>query len=193
MGDEEMKKSRFTEELDSVLSQTMLPESVSVLMETNNDWISVELDRLANQKIRHELIEIHRIPIARQGSLRNLGAQTAAMPWVAFPDGGDVWKPKRLERQLQAPSQDENVKFVAADFEFFDIESRPFAYSNESCSTPSEWLVRRDVLLAAPFYPTAVEGDDYDWLGKTKHMVNGLRVPDILVSYRIRHEFGAGV
>ena len=175
-----------TEALDSVLNQTMLPESVLVLVETNNDWISVELDRLVNQKLRHKLIEVHRIPIARLGAVRNLGTQKATTPWVAFLDGDDVWKPKRLERQLQAASHHENVSFVAADFEFVDIESRPFAYSNGSYPTPSAWLVRGDVLLAAPFHPTAVEGEDYDWLRKTKNTVNRLRVPEVLVSYRIR-------
>ena len=58
----------------------MLPERVEDPLEKSNDLIGVELDRLANLKLCHELIEAHSIPLVRLALVRNLGIQKAATP-----------------------------------------------------------------------------------------------------------------
>jgi glycosyltransferase involved in cell wall biosynthesis len=126
------------------------------------------------------------MPLARLGAVRNAGVQLADSRWVGFLDGDDVWHPRRLELQKLAIVTNPEAKFIGADYVFIDAEGRAFAYSNGSTPAPSSWLVDRQLMLEHPFDPSLTVGEDYFWLRQTKGVCIRVRVPQVLISYRIR-------
>jgi glycosyltransferase involved in cell wall biosynthesis len=174
------------EALSSILTQTVLPDIVVLLVEQNNSWIEADMADSPHRSIAERLVQIHRIPMARLGAVRNAGVQRARTKWVAYLDGDDIWRPQRLERQLEAARDHPQASFVGGDYIFIDPTGRPFAFSNGSYPTPSSWLVERELMERHPFDPNAAMGEDYFWLKETKPVCVRIRVPEILVGYRIR-------
>lgn len=172
--------------LASIFSQTLLPDAVVVMAEDRNDWL--ESDILAQSYEANLLarMRIHRVPLARLGAVRNAGAAVADTRWVGFLDGDDVWHPRRLELQIQAAAANPEARFIGGDLEFIDPSGRVFAYANGTNPTPSSWLVDRQLLLEHPFDPTLAVGEDYFWLRDTKSNCVRIRVPRVIVGYRVR-------
>ena len=117
------------EALSSILTQTVLPDAVVLLVELGNSWIEADIAASPERRLAERLVQIHRIPLARLGAVRNAGVERARTKWVAYLDGDDVWKPRRLERQIEASGRHPEASFVAADFVFIDAKSRPFAFA----------------------------------------------------------------
>lgn len=174
------------EALNSILAQTLLPDAIVLLVELSNTWIEAEIAASPRRAIAERLVQVHRIPMARLGAVRNAGVQRARTKWVAYLDGDDVWKPRRLERQLEAAGRHPGASFIGADFVFIDARGRPFGYANGTNPTPSSWLVDRELMLRYPFDPELQMGEDYFWLKATRAESVRVRVPEILVGYRIR-------
>lgn len=174
------------EALGSILAQTVLPEKVVLLVERQNAWIENEIEACPHGPEAKRLIEVHRIPMARLGAVRNAGVQRSTTRWVAYLDGDDVWKPRRLERQLQAAERNPAASFIGGDFVFIDARSRPFAFANGSTPTPSSWLVERELMQRYPFDGDLPMGEDHFWFKATRHSCVRIRVAEILVGYRIR-------
>lgn len=174
------------EALNSILRQTVLPDAIVLLVESANAWIDAELRGIGNSSLLEKLVTIHRIPMARLGAVRNAGVQRASTRWVAYLDGDDVWAAHRLETQLRASRRHPTAKFIAGDFVFINALGRPFGFSNGTNPTPSSWLVDRELMLAHPFDPHLSIGEDYFWLKSTKHLCERVRVPQVVVGYRIR-------
>lgn len=174
------------EALNSILMQTTLPDAVVLLVELGNAWIEAEIQASPHRTLAERLVQVHRIPMARLGAVRNAGVQRARTKWVAYLDGDDVWRPNRLKKQLEAAGRAPEASFIGGDFVFIDSKSRPFAYANGSNPTPSSWLVDRQLMLRYPFDPELAMGEDYFWLKATRAESVRFRVPDVLVGYRIR-------
>lgn len=172
--------------LRSILDQTVLPERVVIMAETGNAWLEADIAAAGLQERSAGLVQIHRIPLARLGAVRNAGASLAETPWLAFLDGDDEWRRDRLAAQLQAVARQPHVEFVAGDYVFINAAGRPFAFSNGSNPTPSAWMVRRDLMLEVPFDPVAPLGEDFLWLKATEERRTRVRIPRVLVGYRIR-------
>jgi glycosyltransferase involved in cell wall biosynthesis len=174
------------EALGSILAQTVLPEKIVLLVERQNAWIENEIQACPQVPQAKRLIQVHRIPMARLGAVRNAGVQRSSTRWVAYLDGDDVWKPRRLERQLEAAERNPTARFIGGDFVFIDARSRPFAFANGSTPTPSSWLVERELMERHPFDGELTMGEDHFWFNATRHACLRIRVPEILVGYRIR-------
>jgi glycosyltransferase involved in cell wall biosynthesis len=174
------------EALGSILAQTVPPEKIVLLVERQNAWIEKEIEACPQAPAAKRLIEVHRIPMARLGAVRNAGVQRSSTRWVAYLDGDDVWKPRRLERQLQAAERNPTASFIGGDFVFIDASSRPFAFANGSTPTPSSWLVERELMERHPFDGELTMGEDHFWLKATRMTCVRIRVPEIVVGYRIR-------
>ena len=78
------------EALRSVLTQTVLPDAVILLVELGNAWIEADIAASPERVLAERLVQIHRIPMARLGAVRNAGVQRARTRWVAYLDGDDV-------------------------------------------------------------------------------------------------------
>jgi glycosyltransferase involved in cell wall biosynthesis len=172
--------------LASILSQTVLPDAVILMIETGNSWMESDIDASGFPESAAGRIQIHRMPLARLGAVRNAGTRLAATRWVAYLDGDDMWKPRRIEWQLEAASARPNARFIGGDFVFIDSADRPFAFSNGSTPTPSSWLVDREMMLNMPFDPDLKVGEDYFWLKATRTISERVRVSKVVTGYRIR-------
>lgn len=175
----------FGSALGSVLRKTMLPKQIIVLVCEGNTWAVREIEALSNKGLETELVHLHPIQMALLGSVRNTGVGLATTGWVTFLDGDDVWMPEKLERQMSI-TNDKTVDFVGTDFVFITAEDKIFGYSNGSTPTPSSWMVRTKVMKRFPFDPKNKIGEDHIWLMETKPHVKRVRVPRVLVQYRIR-------
>jgi hypothetical protein len=172
--------------LASILFQTVLPDAVVLMIEDGNSWIEPDIRASGFPKSLASRIHIHRMPLARLGAVRNAGTRLASTRWVAYLDGDDVWKPRRIEWQLAAASMHPNARFIGGDFVFIDSADRPFAFSNGSTPTPSSWLVDRELMLQVPFDPELALGEDYFWLQATRETCERVRVAQVVTGYRIR-------
>ena len=174
------------EALDSVLNQSVKPDAVIIHVELGNTWIEHDLQTSAHPAEVARLVQVHRIPMARLGAVRNIGTEKAKTTWVAFMDGDDVWEPNKLELQLEAARQHPDANFVGADLVFIDERGKRFGFANGTNPTPSSWMVRRELMRQYPFDPDNKQGEDYFWLIATRPVSKRVRVPEVLVRYRIR-------
>lgn len=172
--------------LASILGQTVPPDAIVLMIETGNSWMDTDIRASGFPKAQAGRIAIHRMPLARLGAVRNAGTRLARTRWVAYLDGDDLWKPRRLEWQLAAADANPTARFIGGDFVFIDSADRPFAFSNGSTPTPSSWLVNRDLMLQVPFDPELKMGEDYFWLRATHGICVRVRVPRVVTGYRIR-------
>jgi glycosyltransferase involved in cell wall biosynthesis len=174
------------EALRSILDQTVPPERTVVLVQETNTWIDEELAAAGLAGLVPEKVLVHRMPLARLGAVRNTGVQLAATRWVAFLDGDDFWLPHRLEVQLAAARAHPEVEFISGDLVFVNLHGERFAYTNGSNPSPVAWLVTRRLMLEYPFDGEAKLGEDYLWLKSTHGKHPRLRVPEVVMCYRIR-------
>ena len=172
--------------LASILGQTVLPDAIVLMVEAGNSWMDADIRASGFPEAQTRRIAIHRMPLARLGAVRNAGTCLARTRWVAYLDGDDLWKPRRLEWQLAAARAQPTARFIGGDFVFIDSVDRPFAFSNGSTPTPSSWLVDRELMLLVPFDPELRMGEDYFWLRATHGTCVRVRVPQIVTGYRIR-------
>lgn len=174
------------EAVDSVLAQTVVPHELILCVAEGNSWITEELARSAHPVACEKLVKLHRMPMALVGAVRNAGIKKASTSWVAFLDSDDAWDSRKLEKQLQAAYENPDASFIGTDYVFIDAQGRSFGFADGSNPTPSSWMVRRDLMLAHPFDPEAKQGEDYFWLVDTYKVSQRVRVPEVLVHYRIR-------
>lgn len=87
--------SLLEETLDSALSQTTPAHEVIVIDDGSTDE-SPEIARKFGERVR--LVQQEN---AGESVARNRGFELASGEWLAFLDADDVWKPTKLERQLE--------------------------------------------------------------------------------------------
>jgi len=175
-----------TTSLHSILNQSVLPDRIIVMAESANSWLESDIASAGLASRCEKLVEVHRIPMEPAGAVRNAGISLARTRWVAFLDGDDEWRPDRLAAQLRVVSENPSVEFVAGDYVFINAAGQPFAFSNGSFPTPSAWMVSRELMLEVPFDPASQGGEDHLWLKATLARKSRVRIPRVLVGYRIR-------
>lgn len=116
------------ETLKSVVSQTVMPAEVVVVDDgsTDNTPMVVREFEGAGPKI----VFVARPHSNRRGPLRNAGVAASSSPFVAFLDSDDLWKPERLEVQLEEWSRSPEAGFAFCNAVLF----------NEEGVTSSPWL-----------------------------------------------------
>jgi glycosyltransferase involved in cell wall biosynthesis len=100
------RKKELNELLDSIYSQTILPNEVLVV----TDGVAPELKGL---KFDITLIESNKI--GRPGPLRNEGIQKSNYDLIFLSDDDDIWHPQKAEFQINAIINDENVGICFTD------------------------------------------------------------------------------
>lgn len=95
--------------IDSVLQQTRKADEIIVIDDGSGDKTSTE--------IASRYPQIRLLQQSNQGvsSARNAGIRQASFEWIALLDSDDEWLPNKLEKQIEALTDNADFKFVHAD------------------------------------------------------------------------------
>ncbi len=167
----------LTETLQSVRNQTVLCETIVVVLESNA-WIDEVSEALPG-------LRVVRRPPGWAGAARNSGVEAATTEFIAFLDGDDVWLPTKTEKQV-ALMKSGHRDFVGVDHMLTREEGQVYAYGLAlHLPMPSAWMVRRDTMISHPFDPD-VRTEDVAWWLSTWNLVRKYRLPEPLIKYRVR-------
>ncbi len=102
--------------VSSVLEQTLCDFELVVLDDGSSDGTPAAVRRVSDQRIR--LVELpHSGHLSR---LRNLGIERARGRFVAFLDSDDLWRPDKLQRQVEALARHPQAGWSLCGYEVFD-------------------------------------------------------------------------
>lgn len=185
----------LVEALQSIERQTSPPEEIVVVMDGSTVDVSAAL---AATGARARVV---RRPRGGPGAARNTGCAAATGTLFAFLDSDDLWRPEKLERQLDALREDPGLDFVFTGIEqFFSPELHRggvptrFAAAERSGRMLSAMVVRAVAFWrVGGFREDVVFGELLDWCGRAADL--GLRwatLDTVLVRRRV-HEQNAGV
>ncbi len=185
--------------VESVLEQTYRPVEVIVV---DNGSTDASLEVLAAYADRCRIL-----PQADLGQSagRNRGIREARGELIAFLDADDVWRPEKLERQMECLARDPEVALVYCSLEIVDPELQPTgevvraSSRGDALESFARWpgraivvggestaIVRRAALDAVgPFFePTLSISGGWDLWRRvaTRHQID--YVPETLVLYR---------
>jgi glycosyltransferase involved in cell wall biosynthesis len=112
-------ESLIRETLQSVLTQTSLPDEVIVVDDASTDRTLDVVDELADATP----VCIRVIRLARNSGTPptplNIGIREARGEWIALLDHDDIMLPEKLARQMEAARIFPDVEFVLSDYQIF--------------------------------------------------------------------------
>ena len=171
--------------VDSVLSQSILPEEIIVVDDCSSDSTKEILEGYGEK-----IICIYLPENGGPSKARNEGIKQAKTEWVAFLDSDDCWEEKKLENQIgylakypfyQIMQSDEkwirNGKRVNPCKHHKKPEGWIWKLSLERCLvSPSAVLARKSLLEQCGMFDEAMPVcEDYDlWLKVSRHYPVGL-------------------
>ena len=157
--------------LESVASQSLLPQEVIVVDDGSNDTSTTIVERWSNSRIEVKLIK-HSKNLGPSAS-RNTGWDNATQKFVAFLDADDAWHPEKLRIQTQLMQRDPTIALIGHEYDigedtkWNDLSSNDFKMSTFSLgdfliknrlSTPTV-MIRRE--LSNRFAPDQRYSEDY--------------------------------
>ena len=106
---------RFLKEsIESVLHQTVKPVDIIVVDDGSSDN---SLDVLAGFENKIKVIQQENSGV---GVARNTGVENSTGDIIAFLDSDDIWRPNKLEKQLEVFMTDNEIGLVSCGMEEFD-------------------------------------------------------------------------
>ncbi len=187
--------------LQSVLAQTVLPKEVVVVDDGSTDHTAqvVEQARKAAEG-RTGVVFLPGPHVNRRGEARNRGAHTTTTPLIAFLDSDDIWKERRIEKQLEALERAPEAGFAFCNVQRFieneflsapclpperdfngyilgDILEEPRAIS-------STLVVRREVFDKLGGFREIRANEDYEFTLRLAASYKASYVPEVLVLMR---------
>jgi glycosyltransferase involved in cell wall biosynthesis len=139
----------FKETIASVLNQTLPPDEILVNDDDSSDG-TPEFAESYGPPIR-----VFRRANQRQSASRNFAATQTQCEWLAFLDHDDLWKPNKLQRQME-----ELIRNPAADLCYcgrisFDEDDGSFRPGNVFAVPPAR-DIRRALYVNTTFMPGSV-------------------------------------
>ncbi|HEX9991000.1 MAG TPA: glycosyltransferase family A protein [Chloroflexia bacterium] len=187
--------------LESVLAQSVLPKEVVVVDDGSTDHTAELVGEIASRASgRLEVIFLPGQHANRRGDARNRGAAATTSPLVAFLDSDDMWKPQRIERQLQALEKAPESGFAFCNVQRFDengliggpclVPSLDFNGDilgdilEDPRAVSSTLVVRRDLFEQVGGFSEIRVNEDYELTLRLALHSQASYVPEVLVLMR---------
>jgi glycosyltransferase involved in cell wall biosynthesis len=185
--------------LESVLAQTVPVREIVVVDDGSTDHTPKVVGDLAEAGA--PVVYLREPHENKRGPARNRGAEATSAPLVAFLDSDDLWKPHRLERQLEALEKSPHAGFAFCNVHRFDegglINSLPCLHPSadyngrilgdmleEPLAVSSTLLVRREVFDRAGGFADLRMNEDYEFSLRLAAACEASYVPEVLVLMR---------
>jgi len=168
------RSTLLSEAIASVLAQTRPADEIIVIDDGSSDDTAQRLEPLRDR------IHYQWQPQKGVAAARNLGISLARGEWFCFLDSDDLWKPKKLARQAEALSENQNFFICYTDEEWrrggrwMNQRARHRKHSGwiyRECLplciiSPSSVMIHRDVLQRTGLFDESLPAcEDYDlWL-----------------------------
>lgn len=191
--------------VESALAQSYAPLEVLVVVDGMDLETMQALEGCRDVRLRVLALEEN----VGGAEARNIGVRAAWGKWIAFLDDDDVWMPEKLEKQMARARASQALYPIVSSrilargaekervwprrlYESGDDVSeylfcrRGFAYGDGMLQT-STLLVKRELLLEAPFERGLKRHQDWDWLLKVARWpdVEIAMLPDALTAMQV--------
>lgn len=108
------------EAIDSILNQTWKDLSIIVVDDGSTDNTASVVEKITESGKRIVLISPGKVGLS---NALNIGIDSSKAPYIAFLDADDVWKPEKLEKQMNYLFNHNNIQMcftMIQEFESFD-------------------------------------------------------------------------
>ncbi len=184
--------------LESVLAQTTPAQDIIVVDDGSTDGTPGIIRQL--QAKGAPIIYLREGHTNRRGEARNKGAQAGAGDLIAFLDSDDLWKPERLERQLEALTKSPEAGFAFCKLQRFGrggpidppYPASPRDYNGhilgelleEPLVISSTLVVKREAFTEVGGFADLRMNEDYELTLRLAARYKASYVPDVLVLMR---------
>jgi len=188
----------ISQTIQSVINQTHQNWELLLVDDCSSDETVAILSSFASQDERIKTFKLDKNSGA--GVARNFAIQKASGEYIAFLDADDLWKPEKLEKQLQF-MHTQNIPFT---FSFYETIDEAGNLRNEMITTPSKisykqlyycnWIGNLTGIYSVDFFgkiPISSIKKRQDWmlwLQIVKQIQTVIPVPESLAYYRVRED-----
>jgi glycosyltransferase involved in cell wall biosynthesis len=188
-------ENTIVETIHSIQAQTFSDFELIVINDGSTDNTVEVVSQIQEPRLKIFSYENGGLPVAR-----NRGIQRATGEFITFIDADDLWKPDKLERQLNALREhpeagvayswtafiDENSNFLFAWKPlYFEGDVYPQLLVRNFISSGSNIMVRRQFIEAAgEFDPSLKSVEDWDYYLRLAALCPFALVPDYQILYR---------
>ncbi len=188
----------ISQAVQSVISQTHQNWEMLLVDDCSSDETFSIISNFASQDNRIKVFKLDKNSGA--GVARNFAIQHASGNYIAFLDADDLWKPEKLEKQLDFMKV-QNIPFT---FSFYETIDEAGNLRNEILKTPSKIIYKQlyfcnwignltgiysvDFFGKIPISSIKKRQDWMMWLQIVKQIQAAIPVPESLAYYRIRED-----
>lgn len=124
----------IAETIESVLAQTYVNWEMLIVDDCSTDNTKVVVGRYSDPRIHYHCLERN----SGAAVARNTALRMAKGRWIAFLDSDDLWKPEKLERQINFMIENK-FSFSYHSYTEIDEQSRPIGVKVSGIRKVSKW------------------------------------------------------
>ncbi|MGI6745549.1 MAG: putative teichuronic acid biosynthesis glycosyltransferase TuaG [Firmicutes bacterium ADurb.Bin300] len=189
-------ESFIEDAVNSVLAQTFEDYELIIIDDCSGDNTYEMIEGFARKDSR---IRVYRNEKNSGVSFtRNFGISVARYKWIAFLDSDDMWRPKKLEKQLELLKEHPNAIITYTGSSFIDFEGTPFSYNlpavpvitykellKHNLLSCSSVMVKKDVIKRIKMAHDKMHEDYSAWLQILREYEYAFGINEPLLVYRI--------